>query len=415
MNKRNSSFFQNTVSLYAMNFAKVFFPIITLPYLTRVLSAETYGMVTYVKAIIVYVQLILDYGFLLSATKKVVLSKENNHKIGQIIGDTIAEKGLLAILAIVGCTILTLNIPILKNNITFLILYVISVLITIFIVDFAFRGLEKMHFVAIPYIAAKFVTTIGTFIYVKNDADILLIPVLEIFGNLLAAIVALAFLWKLKINISFSNMRKWLLDLKESTVYFMSNFATTVFGALTTVIAGMVLDLESVAYWGLCMQFLSAAKALYSPIANSLYPQMIVNKNMDFIKKINKLMMIPMIAGTVIVLFGANNVMMLVGGEQYYEAGYILRALLPAFICSFYSMIYGWPVLGTMGKEKETTLTTIVASGFQILGLLIMMWLNKFTILGLAICCSMTEMILLFSRLYFYKKVKKTNDTLHYV
>ena len=53
--------------LYIMNIAKLVFPLITLPYLTRVLSVDCYGVVSYVKATMVYAQLVVDFGFMLSA------------------------------------------------------------------------------------------------------------------------------------------------------------------------------------------------------------------------------------------------------------------------------------------------------------------------------------------------------------
>lgn len=58
--------------LYLMNIAKMVFPLLTLPYLTRVLSAETYATVTYVKAVMQYVHIILMLGFGNSATKEII-------------------------------------------------------------------------------------------------------------------------------------------------------------------------------------------------------------------------------------------------------------------------------------------------------------------------------------------------------
>ena len=58
--------------LYIMSIAKLLFPLITLPYLTRILTEETYGFVSYVKSCMVYIQLIVDFGFILSSVKDIV-------------------------------------------------------------------------------------------------------------------------------------------------------------------------------------------------------------------------------------------------------------------------------------------------------------------------------------------------------
>ena len=106
---------QNTFSLYLMNIVKLIFPLFTLPYLTRVLSTNTYGVVTYVKALIVYVQLILDFGFLLSATKDIVSANGDKKIINAIIGDTIVSKIFLAVIASIIYIVLTLLIPLMRQ------------------------------------------------------------------------------------------------------------------------------------------------------------------------------------------------------------------------------------------------------------------------------------------------------------
>ena len=67
----------NTAMLYLMNIAKLIFPFVTLPYLTRVLSVDGYAMVSYVKSVMQYMQLTVDFGFMLSATTAIVAAKED--------------------------------------------------------------------------------------------------------------------------------------------------------------------------------------------------------------------------------------------------------------------------------------------------------------------------------------------------
>ena len=88
---------KNTMFLYIMTFVKLVLPLITLPYLTRVLSKDAYGVVSYVKSCMAYVQLIIDCGFILSATKEVVEifnsgDADVNKKLGRVVGNVYAAK-----------------------------------------------------------------------------------------------------------------------------------------------------------------------------------------------------------------------------------------------------------------------------------------------------------------------------------
>ena len=170
-----------------MNIVKLIFPLLTLPYLTRVLSTDAYGVVTYVKSIVVYVQLIVDYGFLLSATKEIALSKKDLNKVGRILGDTIAEKLILAVVSTIVFIGAIIYIPILKRYVIFSLLYFCSAILTIGIFDFMYRGMEKMHLVAIPFTVSKTVTTFLTFFIVHSDRDLVLVAGLEVVGSLISA------------------------------------------------------------------------------------------------------------------------------------------------------------------------------------------------------------------------------------
>ena len=384
------------------------FPLVTLPYLTRMLSVDVYGSVAYVKAYMSYVQLVLDFGFLLSATKDIALAKNNNKsKIEYILGDTFVEKIILLIVSAVITLIVSFCIPLLRANRMFLWLYFIAIGITIFLPDFLYRGIEKMECVAIPYTVAKTLSIVLTLGLIKSDADVLLIPIFEIISNIIAVLISLILLKRLKIRIRFSNLQNWVRDLKNSAVYFMSNFSTTVFGALTTLVVGVLLEEKEVAYWSVCMQVVSAAKSLYAPISNSIYPHMVTNKNLKLVSNIRNFMTIPLLIGSGIVVFFGEPIMVIIGGEEYAYAGYILKILLPVILASFYSMLYGWPVLGAIGKEQQTTISTVVAAVLQISGILIIYFLDVFNLVSLAICCGVSEIALLIIRYSIFIKNKK--------
>ena len=87
----------NTAMLYLMNAAKLIFPLLTLPYLTRVLSVDTYATVAYVKSVMAYAQLLVDFGFMLSATKEIVNAGNDKKTINQILADTLLAKLILAV------------------------------------------------------------------------------------------------------------------------------------------------------------------------------------------------------------------------------------------------------------------------------------------------------------------------------
>lgn len=407
--------FTNTVMLYILTIAKIVFPLITLPYLTRVLSKECYGVVSYVKSYIVYAQIIVDFGFILSSVKDIVRCNGDKEKIGIIAGQTFLAKIMLAVTTLLITIILCFVIPILKEYTLFTILSFFVVFLSCFLADFLFRGIEKMHYVSIVFVVMKTISTALTFVFVKGDSNILWIPVLDLISSLIAILITLFLVfYKLKLRIRIVSIIASLKMLKDSSFYFLSNMATTAFGALNTLLIGIViLDKGEIAYWTVCSTVVAAIQSLYTPITNGIYPYMIKHKDLNYIHKVLLIITPILLVGATCGFFLSKTVLYILGGEKYVNAYVLLRCLIPLIFISFPSMLYGWPTLGAVGKVKQTTFTTIAAAIVQVAGLLLLIAFNQFNLINIAWLRFGTELVLFGSRCtltYKYKHLFTSRD-----
>jgi len=397
---------KNVISLYGLTIAKMIFPLITLPYLTRVLTTECYGVVSYVKAVMQFMQLVVDFGFMYSGTKDIVNAKNNKKLLETENGNILMAKVLLASVSGIGLMILTMFIPVLRANVLYTILSFGVVFLTCFLFDYLFRGLEKMHIITIRFTTMKTIATILTFAFVKTDSDILWIPILDIIGSVIAIILVLIEMKKEEMKIRITSFGDIFNKIKESSLCFASDIATTAFGALNTVLIGIFLTATDVAYWSLCIQLIGAVQSMFTPVINGIYPEMVKNRSFNIVKKSFKIF-IPIISvGSIFTIAIAKYVLLIIGGEQYTDATYLLRALVPVLLFSFIGMMLGWPVLGAIGKIKETSMSTIWAAIVQCLGLGVLVLMQQFTLINIAILRCSTEIIQLVLRILFCKKYK---------
>ncbi len=392
---------KNTAMLYLMNIAKMIFPLLTLPYLTRVLTVECYGIVSYVKAVMQYMQLIIDFGFVLSGTRDIVLVRNDKKQLDLEVGNILAAKFLLSLVAGIVLVLVTLTIPIVQENVLFTVLSFIPVIMTTFLFDFLYRGLEKMEIITVRFVIMKSVSTFLTFVFVHSDTDILWIPILDIAGSAVAIVMVLVEIKKLHICPRVGTLKTIVTKIRDSAIYFFSNMATTAFMAFNTLLIGIFIDKTEVAYWSLCLQMVTAVQALYTPLTDGIYPHMVKTKDLQLLKKAIKIYMPLVSIGCVLTYVLAKYALIILGGEQYMQATNVLRALIPVIFFSFFSMLLGWPALGAIGKQKETTITTVVTAVLQILGLFILIICHKFTLINIALLRGMTEFILLGLRLHY--------------
>lgn len=402
----SKSIVKNMSMLYIMNIAKIVLPLVTLPYLTRVLSKDCYGVVSYVKAVMQYMQIAIDFGFVLSATKDIVEVRDDKDAISRVIGDTLLAKLMLLVASFIALLIIITTIPMLRANAVYTILSFIVVGLTCFLMDFLFRGIEEMQVITIRYIVMRLIATALTFALVKNDSDMMWIPILDIIGSFVA--IALAF-WEMKkrnIRIKFTGIKNALVKLKESAVYFLSNMATTTFTAFNTILIGIYIDAQHVAEWSVCLQMVTAVMSMYTPVTDGIYPYMVKSKDWKLIRKTAMIYM-PIIAlGCIFTFFVARIALLIIGGEKYATAVPLLRSFIPLLFFSFPAMLCGWPALGSIGKERETTMTTVITAVIQVVGLIILLATGHFDVVYLALLRGFTEMLMLAMRYGYCRRFR---------
>lgn len=394
---------KNATMMMLFNVIKLVFPFITFPYLARVLSTECYGTVSYVKAVMGYMQTIVDFGFLLSATKHVVEVKEDKEKIGYIVGDNILAKLLIATMGAVGLVGVSLFLPIVEENLLFTFLSYLTVVLSIFLCDFLFRGIEKMEIITYRFLAMKTISTVLTFVVIKDDSDILWIPLLDIIGSLVAVVLVFVQIKKENINIRFSGIKKSWQYIKESSIYFISNMAAVSFSVFNTIVMGIFLTKTEIAYWSVSIQIISAIQALLNPISDAVYPEMIKTKSKATLHKILKIFIPVVGAGCIVALCCAPLGMYIVGGDNYLPATNVFRVLVPVIFFGFLAIIFGWPTLGAIGKVKETTRTTVSSVLFQITAIILVAVTGKISLYNVAVIRSLTEIVLFVLRYRYYR------------
>ena len=397
---------KNIIHLYGFNIAKILFPLITLPYLARILSVDAYGVVSYVRSVMVYMQLAVDFGFMLSATKDIVDAGDDRDKISSVTATVLLARIFLAAASFAVLVLLVFIIPILSGYKLYTLLSFVPVFLSVFLFDFVFKGLEKMHIISTRFILMKSIALVLTFVLIKDDSGLLWIPVLDIIGSACAVVLVLLQLKKQGITLNFKKANDVFGSIGRSFNYFISNLATTAFNAFNTVVIGIVLTAAEVAYWGVCMQIVGGIQALYNPVIDGVYPDMVRTKDLRQIYRLAGIFMPVIAVGCIFTWFFAGLGLRIVGGEDYVPADFLLKLLIPVLFFGFPAMLFGWPALGAIEKPKLVAITTVSAAVLQVAGVFVLIVSGSFTLKSVAIMRGFTEVYLFLSRFILTQKHK---------
>lgn len=407
MKKKYTDTLFNTVMLYFLTAAKTIFPLLTLPYLARVLSVDAYGMVSYVKAVVGYAQIIVDFGFMLSAVKDIVEVQNNKPEVSQVIGNTVVSKLLLSLAAFAVIMAVSGKINVLTENLLYVCISLLVPMLSCFLLDFLFRGIEKMHIVTIIFVIMKMISVVLTILFIKSDTDILLIPIFDVLSSVVAILLNWIIAGKMGYRFVFTGLKVCFIKIANSFGYFANSMASSAFGALNTVIMGAFInDMEQIAYWSVCMQIVGAIQNMYTPISNGIYPYMIKTKDFKLIKNILLIFTPIIVICSGICYIISPTILTIFAGKKYIAASQIFRIFLPIIVMSFPVAILGWPTLGAINKVKQTTLSTIWGAVAQLAGIGLLIIANVFTIVNIAILRNISEFVMLATRAYFSYKYK---------
>ncbi len=161
--KENRQLIENFFSLSILNGLNFVLPLLTLPYLIRVIGVEKYGAVSFTLVIIQYINMFSTYGFSFSATKQISIHRDDSRKVSEIFSSVIIIRSIIALICFFILSGLIFLIPKLYNE-RLLYLYSLGIVAgDIFIPIWLFQGMEKMKYVSIVNIVSRTVFTILIF------------------------------------------------------------------------------------------------------------------------------------------------------------------------------------------------------------------------------------------------------------
>ena len=152
---REKRLLSNTVFLYILTFSNYFFSFITVPYQTRVLGPVFYGRLGFAAAFMMYIQLFIDFGFIMSATERVSKNREDKDKVSKIFTVITYCKLILTTISGIAVIFLCLISKRFSGDILVFFLYFISTVMLSFFPDYVYRGLENMKAITIRNVLIK--------------------------------------------------------------------------------------------------------------------------------------------------------------------------------------------------------------------------------------------------------------------
>lgn len=407
LNKLRHPLVANFISLLFLQGVNYILPLITVPYLFRVLSVEKYGLVNFASSFIQYFIVFTDFGYNLSATRSIAESKNDLSERSRVFSRVMASKLLLLVISLLIMIVLLFSLDRFSEN-KLLYLYTFGMVVgnVLFPIWF-FLGTEKMKFITLITVITRVLSLVPIFILVKTTNDYLLVPMINSGGTILSGIISLLIVKRVfRIDFSMPSFNEILESLKESSRYFVSRVSVSMYTISNTFVLGLFGTNTMVGYYSAAEKLFIALQNAYAPINNTIYPYMTKNRDVKLFKKILLYVTILNAAGVCFLLFTTADVVHIIYNIKDLESVLTLKLLLVACLMIVPSILLGYPFLGALGYAKYANNSVIISSVVHLAGLAIMVITNQLSVYTVASMVIITETTVLFIRLHGVKKYR---------
>lgn len=393
--------FENFLSLGILQIVSYVMPLITLPYLSRVLGAEKFGLVFFVFAFMQYFMMLTDYGFGLSATREIAVNRHNKNNLSNIFSAVTVLKCLFLCISFFVLIIVVMIFPKLYNNLLILFLSFLMVVGNAIYPVWFFQGMERMKYITFLNILSKLIFLIMIFVFVKTSNDYVLVPLLNSLGFLVSGVIGLFVAIKeFKIKLYIPSKKSIIKQFKYSSEFFISRASLSMYTNTNTFCLGLIGSDLMVGYYVAAEKIYNALSGLQQPINGALYPYVAKNHDILFYKRIFKVVCLLNIIVCSIVFIFAKEIITIFYGIEMVDAYKILRIFCCVAIVDIPNILMGFPFLGALGFTKEANISVIVASFVHIFGMGLLILFNRLDVYSIAYLVFVTICIVAGLRIY---------------
>ena len=395
----------NFFSLSVLQVFTYILPLLTLPYLVRVLGVDKFGLVMFAQAFIIFFNILVDYGFNLSATREIAENRENKEKVTEIFSSVMQIKFILIATSFILLSIIVFSFEKFSKDWE---LYYFTFLMVVgqgLFPIWYFQGMERMKYITIVNVVSKLIFTIAIFIFIHEEIDYILVPILNGLGFIVGSGVSLWIIHKY-FNQSFEiqSYQTMMIHFKDSSQFFLSRVSVSIYTSANAFILGLFTNTTMVGYYSIAEKLYIAMSGIYHPIINTIYPYLSKSKNRIFYNKLFVIIFAVNITGVLFMYLFSNEIIDILFNIKNTEINTVLLIFVTSSILHVPAILLGYPFLAAFGYPKYANLTVIQSSIVHLIGLGFLSLFEMITIYNVAYMVLVTETTVFLTRIYYAKK-----------
>lgn len=354
----------NVIYSAILSVTNLIFPLVTFPYITRVLSPEGIGKINFANSIISYFIMIVMLGIPSYGMREVARRSKNKKQLSILVEELLIINTILLVICYVVYVVLVLFLPKFSQDKELYFLLGIQIIFNVLGVEWFYRGMESFKYITYRSIATKIISFLLVFLLVKKESDLFIYAIITVVGNAGSYILNFYNLRKYQlevVRISKLSLRRHIVPL---LILFATSIATNISTQVDTTMLGFIHGDEAVGYYSIAVKVKNILVALTGAVSTAVFPRLVaMSKNKkEYVSLANDVFLYLMILTVPAVVFFyeyAEESVLLLAGQEYIAAVRPMKIIIFTVFVVTLSCFFGGRILVSLNKA-ETQLRSVI-------------------------------------------------------
>ena len=358
------NFIMNTI----LTMSSFIFPLITFPYVSRVLLPAGTGKVSMATSVITYFSMFAQLGIPTYGIRACAKVRDDRNELSKVAQELLLINIIMSIISYVVLFVLLFSVPKFRCEKELYVVLSFSIILTAIGMEWLYKALEQYTYITVRSVIFKFIALIGMFFLIHKQTDYIVYGGITIFAasasNILNLINAHKYIY-LK-PIGNYNFRR---HLKPVLVFFAMSCATVIYTNLDTVMLGFMATDTDVGYYNAAVKIKGILVSIVTSLGTVLLPRVsyyiqrgevkefrrITRKALNFVL----LMAMPLL---IYFIYFAKDGIIFLSGNDYVGSIVPMQVIMPTLLLIGITNILGIQILVPTGREKIVLYSEIVGA-----------------------------------------------------
>ena len=365
---KQKSIKKNFIMNAILTMSQFIFPLITFPYVSRILLPAGTGRVSFAISVITYFTMFSQLGIPTYGIRKCAQVRDDKIELTRVTHELFFINFTMNILAYVILFFCIAFIPRLQADRTLYLVVSLNIIFTCVGIDWMYQGLEEYTYITVRSIVFKFIALVAMFLFIHHKSDYVIYGGISIFAASASNVLNLINARKHIYMHTVGGYRIWR-HLKPILVFFAMSVATTVYTNLDTVMLGFMKSNTEVGYYNAAVKIKTILVSIVTSLGAVLLPRAsyyVEQGDYEDLRRIsskalNFVLDIACPLALYFILFAKEGIRLL-SGPAYGGAVLPMQWIQPTILFIGLTNILGLQILVPLGKEKYVLYSEIAGA-----------------------------------------------------